>query len=140
MSNTHPGRPLSSGKLPSGRRRRRAAGFVLVVIALLYAGAAAACSCMAFPADEAEAAAMAYGQADAVFFGRVNGIKTGVPGLVRFRSVSFDVDRAWKGIDDDVASEQGRQVAPGGTESQRDQRHHERDATNGRQRPDLMSS
>jgi hypothetical protein len=79
---------------------RLAAGFALLALFAGY-GTAHACSCLAFPADEAEAAAMAYPQADAVFVGRVTDIKSGVPGMSRFRQVYFDVDKAWKGVTDD---------------------------------------
>jgi len=61
-----------------------------------------ACTCMPFPEDEAEAAAVAYPQADAVFVGTVTAIKSGVPGIIRWRNVSFDVIKVWKGVTDDV--------------------------------------
>lgn len=80
----------------------RAIAVATVCMLPLLTEPAVACTCMAFPADEAEAAALAYPQADAVFVGTVTTIKSGLPGIIRWRTVTFDIDKVWKGVTDDV--------------------------------------
>ena len=84
------------------RRIQKALVSISVLTLFAVASPAFACSCLAYPADEAEAAAMAYPKADAVFVGKVTAVKTGVPGMSRFHKVHFDVDTAVKGVDDDL--------------------------------------
>ena len=72
---------------------------LLVATVFLAPHSASACSCMAFPDDEAEAAAMAYGMADAVFLGEVTEIRSRRLTFMAFRDASFDVLQAWKGLD-----------------------------------------
>ena len=76
--------------------------FLFCTLILAFPGRADACSCLAYPADDTKAAEMAYPKADAVFSGQVQAIKSGLPGLTRFKQVTFEVHRAWKGVDDDL--------------------------------------
>lgn len=79
--------------------------FVLYLLAGLVAVAfflaptdARACSCMAFPDDPDEAAAVALAMADVVFLGTAGGSKTRV-WFVKRRQTAFVIETKWKGPD-----------------------------------------
>jgi hypothetical protein len=71
---------------------------LLAVGLLLVSPRSFACSCAAFPADEAEAAAIAYGRADVVFVGIVTSVKKRIQLPLPVRDATFDVSQSWKGI------------------------------------------
>jgi hypothetical protein len=72
-------------------------GPILVLILLWPPQAAEACSCMAFPNDLEKAVAMAYAQADVVFFGDATAMHNTFLGILRQREVTFSVRDRWKG-------------------------------------------
>jgi hypothetical protein len=72
--------------------------FSLAVSLLLVSSRSFACSCAAFPADEAEAVAIAYGRADVVFVGIVTSVKKRFQLPLPVRDATFDVSQAWKGV------------------------------------------
>ena len=78
----------------------------LVILAVLMIvgpdRAALACSCMAYPADEAQAVAVAWPKADVIFLGKVTAIKSGIPGASRWRGVTLEVEQRWKGLPEDL--------------------------------------
>ena len=78
--------------------RKLIAVFLLTVGSLLVSPRSFACSCAAFPADEAEAAAIAYGRADVVFVGIVTSVKKRFQMPLPVRDATFDVSQSWKGV------------------------------------------
>lgn len=71
---------------------------VVLVGVVLTSSDALACSCAPYPEDEAKAAARAYQQADAIFLGTVSAVKSRRFRPLPVRDATFDVLRAWKGL------------------------------------------
>lgn len=65
---------------------------------LLFGSSALACSCAPYPADEAEAVAMAYERADAVFLGTVTGVRSKRLQPLSVRDATFELSSSWKGL------------------------------------------
>ncbi len=81
----------------------RLQALLLALTAAALPQAALACSCLAYPADEAKAVAMAWPSADAVFLGEVTAVKPGTLGLGRWTSVTVEIHSVWKGVTDDTS-------------------------------------
>ena len=81
--------------------RKRLFGLLVAVIVTPLSTSAFACSCLAYPADEAEAVARAWPETDVVFAGKVVAIKPATPGQGRWTKVTFEVSDTWKGTDGD---------------------------------------
>lgn len=91
-------------QMTRGTTSRTGNKLAVVATVLLVAGVislplpAFACTCMAYPDDAAEAAAIAYARADAIFLGVVTDVKKKWLRALRVRHTTFDVLFAWKGL------------------------------------------
>ena len=80
------------------RERLLVAACLLAIGFLLISPRTFACSCAPFPADEAKAAAIAYGRADVIFLGVATGVTTKLLLPLRVRDTTFEVIASWKGL------------------------------------------
>jgi hypothetical protein len=75
------------------------ASLLLLASLIITPSVAVACTCMAFPDDDAKAAAMAYAQADVIFLGTVTDIKTKRwQKPIGVRETTFELLEVWKGL------------------------------------------